>query len=239
MGIAQRIQAAVLGKLLHWPRFNRLLARHLRSPAGLFGRWTARLMNQSNAAMNERAVALLDIRTGQHVLDAGFGGAPALREMISLVGREGKVVGLDASATMVERAERQFEQFVKVGRLVLVEGAVEQMRFPEAHFDGAITVNTIYFWSDPAKGLARLYHVLKPGGRLVVGIRSAEEMRKMPFTAEGFTLYTPEQVEALLREAGFVQVYAEQVGGRPLGHVSVAGVKPFHVNERPEFRGEA
>lgn len=205
----------------------------------MFGRWTARLMNRSNAEMNERAVALLDIQPGEQVLDAGFGGGPALRAIISLVGRQGKAVGLDASPTMVHRAEQQFDQFVKVGRLVLVEGTVEQMRFPEGHFDGAITVNTIYFWADPAKGMSKLFHVLKPGGRLVVGIRPEDEMRKMPFTTEGFTLYAPEQVEALLKAAGFVQVSIEETRDGHLAYASIVGVKPFHVNERPEFRGEA
>lgn len=239
MGIGQRIQSAALRILLRRPRFRRLMARNARRPEGLFGLWLARFMNHSNAAMSERAVALLDIQSGQQVLDAGFGGAPALREIVSLVGRQGKAVGLDASATMVKRAGQLYEQFIKAGRLVLVEGAIEQMRFPQAHFDGAVTVNTIYFWDDPGKALEKFYHVLKPGARLVVGFRPEEDMRKLPFTAEGFTLYGPEQVEALFKAAGFVQVYVEQVRDRWPGHVSVAGVKPFHVNERPEYRGEA
>jgi SAM-dependent methyltransferase len=50
----------------------------------------------------------------------------------------------------------------------------------------AITVNTIYFVDDLDRACSELARVLRPGGRLVVGIGDPEAMARMPFSAYGF-----------------------------------------------------
>ncbi len=213
-------------QLFRSERFNRAMSRHLQNPSGLFGRWVARMMNESNQRMSERALDLLDIRVGDAILEIGFGGGPALRKMASLCGSEGKAVGLDRSPTMVQRAQEQFAQLIEQDKLMLVEGDAEHLRFPDRHFDGVATTNTIYFWEHPDVALAQIFRVLKYGGRLVIAFRTEATMQRMPFVKQGFTLYTPERVHTLLKEAGFEQIRFEESSDDELGYVLVVGVKP-------------
>ncbi|HEU4551524.1 MAG TPA: hypothetical protein VFS25_01760, partial [Chitinophaga sp.] len=60
-----------------------------------------------------------------------------------------------------------------------------------------------YFWQEPLQLLANIKQVLKPGGRLAIGIRSKAFMEQLPFTQYGFTLYDAGKATTLLQEAGF------------------------------------
>lgn len=48
-------------------------------------------------------------------------------------------------------------------RFELYDGSV--FPFGDEGFDRLFTVNTIYFWEDPAHTLSEVHRVLKPGGR--------------------------------------------------------------------------
>ena len=69
-----------------------------------------------------------------------------------------------------------------------------------------MTINTLYFWDDPAAELTELRRVLVPGGQLLVGIRPRQIMEKMAFVQYGFTLYDPQQAADLLAANGFEPV---------------------------------
>jgi arsenite methyltransferase len=74
---------------------------------------------------------------------------------------------------------------------------------PDHCLDAAITVNTIYFVADLDEACSELARVLRPGGRIVVGIGDPEAMARLPFTGYGFILRPVDDVIAALRTAGF------------------------------------
>jgi arsenite methyltransferase len=180
----------------------RALAAQLRRPSGLFGRLVARLMNAVNRPMNREALAALAPAPESRVLEVGFGGGAMLRMLLDAA-PEGKVAGLDLSPTMIERARRTFAAELRAGRLELREGAIERIPFGDASFDRVLTSNTLYFWSDPAAAVGEAHRVLAPAGRFVVAYGTAESMRDDPVTRHGFTVYETEEVERMLRAAGF------------------------------------
>jgi len=88
------------------------------------------------------------------------------------------------------------------------------MPFAEAGADAVLSVNTIYFWREPRAALREIRRVLKPGGRLVLGVRRKSIiMRLSPVTWFGFRLYSVRQIEELLRGAGFSMQVQEKVKG--------------------------
>jgi ubiquinone/menaquinone biosynthesis C-methylase UbiE len=68
--------------------------------------------------------------------------------------------------------------------------------------DAAITVNTVYFVPELDAACAELVRVLRPGGRVVVGIGDPEAMARLPFASYGFTLRQVSDVIAALEKAG-------------------------------------
>ena len=87
------------------------------------------------------------------------------------------------------------------------------MPFQDASVDGLLSVNTIYFWPDPAAALREIRRVLRPGGRLVLGVRRKAFLLLSPVTWFGFRLYSVRQLEQLLRAAGFAVEVREKARG--------------------------
>ena len=104
---------------------------------------------------------------------------------------------------MVSVATRRLAPLIGAGYVEL--RCAEHLPYGDASFTKACTVNTVYFWSEPAAGMREFARVPGAGGRLVVGFSPAAAMRKMPkrLTEHGFTLFEPDEVRRLLEDAGF------------------------------------
>ncbi len=93
-----------------------------------------------------------------------------------------------------------------------VEGAGEQLPFPDASFDHALVVTTVCFVDSPARMLAEARRMLKPGARLVIGFIDRDSPLGQDYLAHQAenmfypqaTFYSADEVERLRREAGFV-----------------------------------
>lgn len=203
----------------------KIIARQFRQPSGLFGRLVGRFMNRANARFTAGAIEALDPKPQNHVLEIGFGGGVGLRRLLSIVPR-GTIAGTELSDVMLTQAERHFASAVEEGRLRLVRATVEQLPFDDATFDGVVTVNTVYFWSDLEQGAGEVLRVLRPGGRFVLGIRPPADMRRLPLTRHGFTLREPEELEEGLRQAGFTEVRSRTHEDGRWGYICVVADKP-------------
>jgi ubiquinone/menaquinone biosynthesis C-methylase UbiE len=179
------------------------IAAQLRRPSGLFGRHVvARILNRTSASMNALTAEHLALVDDDHVLEVGFGGGDLIARMLPVVTR-GRIVGIDFSPAMTARCERRFSTMIRAGRVALHCANVDALPRRSEEFTKACTVNTIYFWPDPVAALAEIHRTLRPGGRLVVAFNPPATASKLPYTKHGFTLHEPDQVCALLREAGF------------------------------------
>ena len=54
-------------------------------------------------------------------------------------------------------------------RVVAVVGKAESMPLPSESVDLVVSRGSIFFWDDPAKGIAEVYRVLRPGGEAMIG----------------------------------------------------------------------
>jgi ubiquinone/menaquinone biosynthesis C-methylase UbiE len=184
------------------------IAANLAHPQGEMGTIVAERMNENNAGVTSLMYDHLNVSKKSRVLEIGFGNGKLLTQLLGMVGH---VDGIDISKDMIAVGKQLQSEAIEEGRLTLSYGSTSSIPFGDDTFDAICTANTLYFWKDVALDLQEIKRVLKPGGRVALGIRSRSKMELMPFTAYGFTMYEKEEVEALLEAAGFVNADHIQV----------------------------
>lgn len=183
----------------------RFLARQFARPSGWAGRWLiAPVLNRSGAAMNKLVLEQLAPATGDRVLEAGFGGADLLASFLEA--EVERVIGIDRSDAMVSRARRRFPRALRERRLRLHTASAESLPIEDAAIDKACSVNTLYFWDNPAAVLAEFARVIRPGGSLHLCFQTPEAVRRWPGHIHGFKAYSVEAIAAEVEQAGFGNV---------------------------------
>jgi ubiquinone/menaquinone biosynthesis C-methylase UbiE len=189
----------------------REIAGQLGNPTGEGGVKTANAMNRSNMGMISRATELLVAGDHDRVLEIGPGNGLHVADLVKSASNL-TYTGIDISETMINEAIRLNGALVVDGTasFVLTDGLM--LPFPDHSFDRIFTVNTIYFWRDPAGYAREIARVLRPGGKFVLAFAVKSFMEKLPFTSFGFTLYDKEPVEKLVLDAGlFIHETVEEL----------------------------
>jgi ubiquinone/menaquinone biosynthesis C-methylase UbiE len=177
------------------------MARQLSCPDGENGIKTGNMMNQTNGNMTATAIRKLKLQDGETVLEIGPGNGSHITALLNQAGNL-HYTGLDISATMLAEAARINAAYVAEGSVTLLQADGEHIDTADNSFDKIFTVNTLYFWKDPAAYLAEIIRVMKSGAALVLTFATRDFMENLPFVQYGFTLYTREEVEQLLTAGG-------------------------------------
>ncbi|EAY24911.1 SAM-dependent methyltransferase [Microscilla marina ATCC 23134] len=178
------------------------LANQLSCPSGTSGIEVGNKMHQTNISMTQKALEAAQILSNQVVLELGHGNAAHLEQILAKA--QGVTYhGLDVSETMYEQAQKLNKEFVEVqkAKFSLYDGT--NIPYDVATFDKIITVNTIYFWQQPAQLVRELYRVLKPQGSLSIAFAQKSSMESLPFTKYEFALYDTDTVTELLEKERF------------------------------------
>lgn len=112
-------------------------------------------------------VALASLKEGEVVLDLGSGAGFDCFLAASKVGPNGKVIGVDMTPEMIEKAKQNAKQ----GGFANVEfrlGEIENLPVSDDHVDIIISNCVINLSPDKKKVFQEAVRVLKPGGRLMV-----------------------------------------------------------------------
>lgn len=107
-----------------------------------------------------------DLQTGEIVLDVGSGAGIDTFIAAKKVGPTGRVIGLDMTPEMLERA-RANQQILGLTNVEFREGKMEQIPLDEASTDVVISNGVINLSTKKGQTFRELYRVLKVGGRLV------------------------------------------------------------------------
>lgn len=176
-------------------------AAQLARPDGDFGVQVAESMNETNIGMTRHSVEQLDLKDDQQVLEIGHGNGAHVAMILSKANNL-HYTGLEISSQMHAEARKLNEKIASGNRtFILYDG--QTLPFESEQFDAVFTVNTLYFWKEPAVFLNDIYRVMKQKGVLAITFADKAFMKELPFTKYGFTLYSPEDMKALIARSSF------------------------------------
>jgi len=110
---------------------------------------------------------LMPIRGGEAVLDIGCGAGVDTFIAASMVGPEGKAVGIDIIPEMLERAIQNLHE-TTFKHVTFQLTSAENLPFPDESFDMVISNGVFNLIPDKTRALAEAFRVLKPSGCLMI-----------------------------------------------------------------------
>jgi arsenite methyltransferase len=185
---------------------------HLREE---FNRWAeagrGEGMEQDHLPIVLPVLDRMHLQPDDNVLDLGCG-AGWLSNLLAEQVPEGRVVGIDVSDEMIRHARRRNARLENV---LSVVGEAEQIPWDAGFFTHAISVESAYYWPDPARAAAELLRVLREGGSAWIVMNYYRDNPHSHQWGDILTvpahLLSAEQWAALLRDAGFAGVVHEQI----------------------------
>lgn len=219
-GIALRVAASSVAAYV--------LVRQCRKPGWLPGRLILRSMNLGHASLTKWGLAYASIRPTDTILDVGCGGGRTIDRM-ARAASQGRVFGVDYSATSVDVARRVNAAAIKAGRVRVQQASVSALPFAAASFDLVTAVETHYYWPDLLTDLQEVRRVLKPDGRVVIIAeayrgRRADWLYRPAMRLLGAKYLTVDEHRAALEGAGYVNVEVHTAPSN--GWLCAVGISP-------------
>ncbi len=183
-----------------------------------FNRWAetgrGEGMEQDHLPITLPVLEKMRLAVDENVLDVGCGAGWLSRRIARMV-PEGRVVGMDVSDQMIRLARRTS---VEQDNALYVTGEVAEIPWEANFFTQAISVESAYYWPEPAAGLKEIHRVLRPGGRfwmLINYYRDNPHCHQWgPLLAVKTHLLLAEEWAQLFGGAGFANVGEERVADK-------------------------
>jgi SAM-dependent methyltransferase len=180
-----------------------------------FNRWAeagrGAEMEQDHLPITLPVLEKMRLAPTDNVLDVGCGAGWLSRRLAKLV-PEGRVVGMDISDEMIRRARRSSVDF---GNLLFVTGEVAEIPWQPHFFSHAISVESSYYWPNPAAGIRDISRVLHDGGSAWILINYYRDNPHCHQWAELLAVRTHllsgDEWAELFRAAGFSDVIHERI----------------------------
>ena len=183
--------------------FSTFFTEQARKPAGLFGRFVMSIIfDQGNAFLNGFVNELMSVQIDDRIIEIGFGTGKLIYKMAQKI-ETGLIEGIDFSNTMVSIAQKRNKRNIANGKVTIIEGNFDEIPYEKDKFTKACSINTLYIWPKPEHTVKKIVDILKPQGKLILGFEDVEQLKRRRLNKNVFHLYTKDEVQNLLINAGF------------------------------------
>ena len=167
--------------------------------------------------------ALASIRPGETVLDLGSGAGVDCFLAAGRVGPEGRVIGVDMTPAMIERANRIAKEY-GYRNVEFRLGEIEQLPVEDGSVDRVISNCVINLSPEKAQVFREAFRVLRPGGSLFISdlVLVGELPERVMHSAAAYV--------GCLSGAVRKEEYLRIIGEAGFSRVLVADEKPFPVD---------
>lgn len=159
--------------------------------------------------------AIAGLETGETVLDLGSGGGFDCFLAAREVGESGRVIGVDMTPEMVEKA-RENASANETSNVDFRLGEIEHLPVADASVDVVISNCVVNLSPDKPQVFRDAYRVLRPDGRVAISdvVRTAPvppEVRRDPESVSACVAgaATIDELESILSDAGFAEISIE------------------------------
>ena len=201
---------------------RKTIVGQFKKPQGFLGSLAGWIMANrcSNRERNEWTVDLLDVQTGDMVLEIGCGPGLALEGCLARSGN-GQIVGLDHSQTMLNQARLRNAAAHRDGRLKLQLGNVDDFSWTSGSFDKVYSVNVVQFFPDRAAAFRKMYSMLIPKG-----VVASTYLPRSKNPNRESALKMANEIQEHMEVAGFANIRTEELSLEPVPAICVIGEHP-------------
>ncbi len=153
-----------------------------------------------------------NIKIGDTVVDLGSGAGNDAFIARSIVGEDGRVIGIDMTETMIERA-RKNAQKLKLENVEFRLGDIEHVPLSNNKADVVVSNCVLNLVPDKLKAFTEIYRILKPGGHFNISdiVLEGELPADLVKEAEMYAGCVAGAIQkndylALIRNAGFTNI---------------------------------
>lgn len=182
-----------------------------RKPEGFLGRLMLNGMSFGHARIADWAMSLLNIPEPLEIAELGCGNGRDAGELLKKY-PSSKLTAVDYSPLSVEKTKINNAKMLQADRMTVIEGDVSDLKLEAGKFDLATAFETIYFWPELEKCFGQVAKILKAGGYFMIVSESDGEDKITQWfkkRIDGMKTYTPQELERILKSAGFSEVKSE------------------------------
>ena len=186
-----------------------------------FNQWAAagrgEEMAEEHAGIAAGMLAEMEFAPNDKILDVGCG-VGWLCGILAGKLPEGQIVGMDVADEMVQRARKRYAD--RVNMMFIIAGA-EDIPWDDNFFNKVVSVESAYYWPEPAPAFREICRVLQPGGTAHILINLYKEnVYSHPWReklAVATHLFSGEQWCGLMQQAGLIETkHSRIVDPRPV-----------------------
>ena len=179
-----------------------------RKPEGTMGKMMLSGMNSGHAKLADWGMNHLPEISPVQAADLGCGAGRNAGELLKKY-PDAAVTALDYSELSVKKAREFNQAMIDEGRCKVIQGDVSDLALEADSFELVTAFETIYFWPGLEKCFLQVARILKKDGYFMICNESDgkdKSSKRFESIIDGMLCYTPDEIAAALKKAGFSEV---------------------------------